>query len=498
MVKSSNVLIEYSFENFKVGDYVVFKKTFTREHYKSFEKLSGDSNRLHSDFEFGKLSKFKDNIVPLHLSISPLSSIAGMIFPGEPSLYLGHEVIASFPVFFDQELTYSSKIVHINKASRIITIRVLVIQNLNVLLDAKMKVQCLEDKWFIDKSEIQKISNSENKAYALITGSSGDIGKSIALELAKNGWNLILHVRKDDSRKLALEKLLSNYNIKYEFIISDLESLDGIEIISRTVRSKSIDLGLIVHSASSQVDSNIDDLISTNYKSLKSICESALNGFLMRQNGIIIFISSISILNNIIGWEDYSSVKAMTTSYVSGLNKNFNRFGIRSMSILPNVVKTKFSEKFSENDLKLLPEEVAHEVNMMIESKSDISRIIELTGRKDIIFGVHELKKNDNSSLNIYEEKIEKNKINLKVQNIDNKSNIKNRVYNIILKILKLSSYDDLLDGGLGSTKGWDSLSQIFIIVAIEEDFNIHFTSQDLFELTSINKIIESISRKLE
>ena len=32
-----------------------------------------------------------------------------------------------------------------------------------------------------------------NRGFALVTGSSKGLGKAIALELSKDGWNLILH-----------------------------------------------------------------------------------------------------------------------------------------------------------------------------------------------------------------------------------------------------------------------------------------------------------------
>ena len=72
------------FSNFKVGDLAVFQQSFAQEEFADFARLSGDHNPLHHDATYAADSEFERPIVPMHMTIAPLSRIAGMIFPGDP------------------------------------------------------------------------------------------------------------------------------------------------------------------------------------------------------------------------------------------------------------------------------------------------------------------------------------------------------------------------------------------------------------------------------
>lgn len=47
------------------------------------------------------------------------------------------------------------------------------------------------------------------------------------------------------------------------------------------------------------------------------------------------------------------------------------------------------------------------------------------------------------------------------------------------------------------SVEGWDSLAHINIIIAIEQDFGIKFTLEEIGEFENIKKIVDSIEQKI-
>ena len=46
--------------------------------------------------------------------------------------------------------------------------------------------------------------------------------------------------------------------------------------------------------------------------------------------------------------------------------------------------------------------------------------------------------------------------------------------------------------------EGWDSLSQLQLVVEVEKAFNVVFDAEDVFRIVSIGSVIELIEEKLE
>lgn len=67
---------------------------------------------------------------------------------------------------------------------------------------------------------------SLNGKNALVCGSSGGIGKACAIELSKNGANIILLARNEDSLREALKTLYSGPEQHHHYIIADTSKLD--------------------------------------------------------------------------------------------------------------------------------------------------------------------------------------------------------------------------------------------------------------------------------
>ena len=194
------------FQDFYVGQGVFFETAFTRDDFALFEKLSGDANPLHSDSDYAKASELGDLVVPVHMVIAPLSRIAGMIFPGTPSLYLSHEVKALKPVFFDENLTYSARIVSVNLSLRVLGIRVHICRGLEVVAVATMKVKSRVHEW-VDQ-QLDDHTRFGGKTF-LITGATGEIGTAIALRVASTDMRLILQHRRNDEKLEELKRKLS-------------------------------------------------------------------------------------------------------------------------------------------------------------------------------------------------------------------------------------------------------------------------------------------------
>ncbi len=464
-------------DQFKEGDYITFSTKYNQNDFEKFSNLSGDFNKLHHDIEYSSLTKYKEPILPLHLSISPLSRIAGMYMPGLSSLYLGHQINALKPIFYNKTINYHAKIISINKIFKILTIRVLIVQDSNICIVAKMKVQARNESWPDPKSDIE-FKNSSDQSYALITGSTGEIGKAISHRLASSNYNLCLHAR-DQKRLNLLIESLSKYKCKIKSIVCDLKEEEDREKLKETIRELGTDLSTVIHCASSPAKSNLKELLDTNYQCLKDIVNSSLQGFLMRQEGRIIFLSTIYLAKPIINFEDYISIKSMSTAYLSSLNNFYSNYDILYKSILPAVVDTPFSKDAGEID-KLIPEEVAEQIENMIRDSSNECFLQEITGIKKGLYGF--IEKNINHLSNDNENNIQEFQKNISElpRSVKNKSNNYLKLNNIFKTCLLLPENVEIEKLTYGSTPSWDSLAQLQIIAEFESVFNIRLNSRQL------------------
>jgi len=73
-----------------------------------------------------------------------------------------------------------------------------------------------------------------------------------------------------------------------------------------------------------------------------------------------------------------------------------------------------------------------------------------------------------------------------------------NSLRSVFISVLNDPAINFDLDTRLGQTEGWDSFAQINLIIEIESTFGVEFDSDEFSELTSVEKILNSLSNKLD
>lgn len=74
---------------------------------------------------------------------------------------------------------------------------------------------------------------------------------------------------------------------------------------------------------------------------------------------------------------------------------------------------------------------------------------------------------------------------------------ISDKLKKTILAELKLENFDFQDDTTADQVPGWDSLSHLNVILAIENEFNIRFKPYDLLKLKNIEQLQSLINSKL-
>lgn len=187
------------------------------------------------------------------------------------------------------------------------------------------------------------------KGTALITGASSGIGAIYAERLAQRGYDLVLVARNRDRLTALASRITTETQQSVEVFPADLANpLDLARVEGKLREDASINLlvnnaGIGTHTR--LLDSDVErmaEMISLNVTALTRLTYAAVPGFVARQQGAIINISSIvslapDLLNGV-----YGASKAYVTAFTQSLHKELAEQGIKVQAVLPGATATDF------------------------------------------------------------------------------------------------------------------------------------------------------------
>lgn len=479
--------LKTAFSDFQIGDLAVFEQSFDPDAFTQFAAMSGDLNQLHHDANYAAASEFARPIVPMHMTISPLSRIAGMIFPGHPSLYLSHEVRSILPVFYGDRLSYSAKIIGLNAGLQTLTIRVLVCREAQVVLEAQMRVKSRLPTWTTRHEEPDLTPPA---GAALVTGATGEIGTALAVTLARRGLDLILADRGPGAKREALEQALGRVTGKAQtitFATADLNDPDCVETLCATLaRQKTVTS--VFHSASPPLDAPLHDLVQVNYAALQQISQAVLAGMLLRQGGVIANVGSVAMERLIPGWHHYAAAKAMAAQFLGAFHKSHSEFGVRGLTVLSGLVATDYSKSAQGNAPAMLPRELAEAVvKSALEDQAGGAVMIEWNGTRAGATGFH-----DNRATAAPITATPTANGPQTAPNTGTNTGPRAQIETIIRRRLRLANDVPLAGGGVNTTPGWDSLRHIELILELEAAFGFRYTAGDVDKMLTFEALVET------
>ena len=187
---------------------------------------------------------------------------------------------------------------------------------------------------------------------ALITGASSGIGRAMAVDFARRGFNLIIVARRRQRLLELKEEVQEKYGVKVRCFCHDLskteECLKLYEEVSR------VNVDVLVNSAGFGVfgkfhETSLEDelkMIDVNIKALHTLTKLFLQKFRERDKGFILNVASIA---GFMPGPEFSSYYA-SKSYVVSLTKaiheelRFEKSNVYIGALCPGPVRTEFNE----------------------------------------------------------------------------------------------------------------------------------------------------------
>ena len=180
----------------------------------------------------------------------------------------------------------------------------------------------------------------------LITGASSGIGRSIAMEYAKLGYDLVLVARNED--KLNEVKDLIGDSCQVELCSVDLTNTSNCEKLYNMYRDIDIlinnaGMGVFGEFSNSSLDKEID-MIDTNVKALHCLMKLYLSDMVKKDRGMILNVASIAGFMPGPLMSTYYATKNYVVSLSEGVGEELRKRKSKVvLSILcPGPVKTNF------------------------------------------------------------------------------------------------------------------------------------------------------------
>ena len=195
---------------------------------------------------------------------------------------------------------------------------------------------------------------------AVITGSSQGIGRQIALEFAKNNYNVVINyneskneafelvekIKKSGGTSIAVQANVSKFQEAQKLIDLSLNEFGKINVL---VNNAGISLQKIFQDVS---EAEWKNLFEVNVGSVFNCCSCVLKDMILRKSGKIINISSIWGMVGASMEVHYSASKAAIIGFTKALAKELGPSGINVNCVSPGVIDTKMNnfdqETFAE------------------------------------------------------------------------------------------------------------------------------------------------------
>lgn len=227
-----------------------------------------------------------------------------------------------------------------------------------------------------------------NMKYALVTGGSRGIGRAVAIQLAADGFNILLNFHSNTQAAEAVKEEIKKIGMKCDLLPFDVGNFDAVQKAVEGWKSENPDakIQILVNNAGITKDGLFiftnqaawNSVIKTNLDGFYNVTQAVLKDMLRSRYGRIINMVSLSGLKGNPGQVNYSAAKGAVVAATKALAQEIAKRKVTVNAVAPGFIKSDMTNNLNEDELKKLvpmnrfgePEEVANLVSFLASEKS--------------------------------------------------------------------------------------------------------------------------------
>jgi NAD(P)-dependent dehydrogenase (short-subunit alcohol dehydrogenase family) len=178
---------------------------------------------------------------------------------------------------------------------------------------------------------------------ALVTGATSGIGRAVALQLSRDGAEVLVHGR-DATRGAETVQSITASGGKASFVVADLSDADEVRRLASDVGDIDIlinNAGMSVFGPTAEFDIDaFDKMFASNVRAPFLLVAALAPGMAARGHGSIVSLSSMAGGVGLVGGAAYGATKASLEAMTRAWAAEYSPSGVRVNAIAPGPVYT--------------------------------------------------------------------------------------------------------------------------------------------------------------
>ena len=202
---------------------------------------------------------------------------------------------------------------------------------------------------------------NENK-YALVTGGSRGIGRSVCEKLAEMGYNVLVNYTSNETAANETAQIVEQHGVKAEIMKFDVANKEQVDntLVKWMEDNPDKPIEILVNNAGFRKDNLFmfmeeegwNSVLDVNIAGFYNVTKPVFGKMLTNRYGRIVNVVSLSGIKGMRGQTNYSAAKAAVIGATKALAQEVGRAKITVNAVAPGFIKTDMTEEIDEKQYR--------------------------------------------------------------------------------------------------------------------------------------------------